>query len=517
MDTDDLIRLLDRWRSRKVLVVGDFMLDQYSYGNAERLSPDAPVPVLAVVRQEHKPGGSANVSLDLRALKCEVACVGVVGRDAAGKSLRKSLRDAGCDVSGLIEVSDRPTTVKHNLVGLAQHRHPQKMFRLDHEDKQPVDAATTRRLLAAVKAELPGTSVICLEDYNKGVLTEALCQGVVKLAKARRIPVLVDPAAISDYRKYTGVTSMTPNRFEVALACGERDVHDPPTWHRCATQLVRDLKMQSIVVTLDKHGALLLEKGRRPTLLPTQARAVYDPTGAGDMVLAMLAGALANDAHWLNAVQLANVAAGLEVEKFGVVPVELSEIHLAILLRRHEKLGKVRTLDQLLPEIAAHRSRGAKIAFTNGCFDILHAGHVSYLREARRKGDLLVVGLNSDASIRRIKGEGRPVNHQDDRLLVLSELQSVDYLILFDQDTPLDLIRAVQPDVLVKGADYKKSQVVGADIVERRGGEVALVPLVEGRSTTNIIGKIRGNEAPRLTPPTRATGSGVAGSPGRGG
>src|SRR5690606_10275628 len=268
-----------------------------------------------------------------------------------------------------------------------------------------------------------------------------LCQGLVRLARRAGVPVLVDPPATSDYSKFRGVTCMTPNRFEAALATRQnvRDLDDPGQWAACARKLVRDLDMESVVLTLDRHGALLMERGGKPVIVPTVARQVYDVTGAGDMVLAMLAAALANGADWPAAVALANIAAGLEVEKFGVVPIPLDEVLLALLRKRHEDLGKVRTVEQLLPELAAHRSQGKRVVWTNGCFDILHAGHVSYLRQARRTGDLLVVGLNSDASIRRIKGEGRPVNRQDDRVMVLSELESVDYIVVFDDDTPIDL------------------------------------------------------------------------------
>ena len=253
---------------------------------------------------------------------------------------------------------------------------------------------------------------------------------------------------------------------------------------------MRDLKLQTVVLTLDKSGALLLEKGKKPIAVPTEARSVYDVTGAGDMVISMLAATLANGADWPMAVNLSNVAAGLEVEKFGVVPIELDEILVALLQKQHQELGKIRTLDQLLPEVNAYRKQGKSIAFTNGCFDILHAGHVAYLRQAKAQGDILVLGVNSDRSIRKIKGKDRPVNKQDDRLMVLSELSSVDYVIVFDKDTPMNLLKAIKPDVLVKGGDYTKDKVVGHEFVESYGGKVTVVGLVEGRSTTNIIQKI---------------------------
>ncbi|MFA9477889.1 D-glycero-beta-D-manno-heptose 1-phosphate adenylyltransferase [Phycisphaerales bacterium AB-hyl4] len=492
MATRELISLLDRWKPKRIVVAGDFMLDRYAYGNAERLSPDAPVPVLAIVREEAKAGGAANVCLDLRALQCDVATLSVVGDDAAGLEMREALEEAGCDTQGLVIDSNRPTTVKHNFVGLAQHRHPQKMFRVDTEDKSPMSEEAIKQLLDMADQLLVGADMLCLEDYNKGVLSRAACQGLIERAKRRGVPVLVDPAAIDDYSKYRGATCITPNRTEAERATHRQDVgNDLEALTAMARSLKQQCALDTIVLTLDKAGALLLEADDQPQLVPTVARQVYDVTGAGDMVLAMLAAARANGADWRQSVALANTAAGLEVEKFGVVPITLEEVLLSLLQNDHAS-GKLRRLEHLLPELAAHRKQGKRIAFTNGCFDILHAGHVQYLRHAARHGDLLIVGVNSDDSIRRLKGPQRPVNQLDDRVLVLSELESVDYVVVFDDDTPMDLIETIRPDALVKGADYTREQVVGHEVVESYGGEVVLVPLVEGRSTTNIIEKVKG-------------------------
>jgi D-beta-D-heptose 7-phosphate kinase/D-beta-D-heptose 1-phosphate adenosyltransferase len=485
----DLIDRLDRWQTRRILVAGDFMLDRYAYGNAERLSPDAPVPVLQVERTESRPGGAANVCLDLAALRCDVACLGLIGDDEPGACLSQSLQDAGINTSGLIHSDTRPTTVKHNLVGLAQHRHPQKMFRLDTEDKRPLPLEVAEQLLQRADELLDGAAVLCLEDYHKGVLTEAVCRGLIDRAKRRGIPVFVDPAAIDDYSRYRGATCLTPNRTEGQRATGQTEPK------AMASTLKAQLELSHVVLTLDKSGALLLDDQDLFHAVPTVARSVYDVTGAGDMVLAMLAAARANGIDWVEAVALANVAAGLEVEKVGVVPIPLEEILLSLLQLHHAELGKVRPPEALFRELEAHRQQGQTIVFTNGCFDILHAGHVAYLRAAAKLGDLLVVALNSDDSIRRLKGDDRPVNHEADRLLVLSELQSVDYLVVFDQDTPIDLIGRIKPDVLAKGADYAKQQVIGHDVVEAHGGRVALIDLVEGRSTTNIIRKLGGPAA----------------------
>ncbi len=494
--TDDLIRFVDRWRPRKIVVAGDFMLDRYVHGNAERLSPDAPVPVLSVQKREHRPGGAANVCLDLRALQCEVACVGVAADDDAGRLIRTALREAGCDISGLLAEdgpAGRPTTVKENFVGLAQHRHPQRMFRVDEESREPISARTAASLAAAARTLLKGADVLCLEDYGKGVLTPELCATLIEAARKAGVPALVDPAATDDYARYAGATCITPNRTEAARATGlDPSITDDATLRKMGQTLLRKLRLNVVALTLDKQGMLLLEKGKPARHIPTQARAVYDVVGAGDMVLAMLAAAIANGADWPTAARLANTAAGLEVEKVGVVPIPLSEVLLSLLQQNHQQLGKVRDIEQLAVEAAAHRDQGHKIVFTNGCFDMLHAGHIHLLRQARAAGDLLIVAINSDASIRRLKGPNRPVNTEADRVLVLSELQSVDYIIVFEDDTPIPLLRRLKPDVLVKGGDYTHKQVVGYDIVEAYGGQVLRVPPVKGRSTTNMIAKIAG-------------------------
>ncbi|MEM1446288.1 MAG: bifunctional heptose 7-phosphate kinase/heptose 1-phosphate adenyltransferase [Planctomycetota bacterium] len=498
-----LLSLLDQWQPRRVLVAGDFMLDRYSFGYVDRLSPDAPVPVLDVKSTDDRPGGAANVCRDLVALRCEAVALGIVGDDTPGQDLSEAMRASGIDTAGLIAAENRPTTIKHNLVGLAQHRHPQKMFRLDVEDRAPLDDDTVEGLLDRAKQliEAGQIDVVCLEDYAKGVCTPRFCQGLISLAKQANLPVLVDPAAIADYTKYAGATAITPNRTEARLATA-RKPSNPDADLQEASDMARELQEQhdieQVVITLDRSGALLRDAHGQEHHVPTRARAVYDVTGAGDMVLAALAGAVANRADWPVAVALANLAAGLEVEKPGVVPIPLDDLLLEVLREQHETLGKARTLDQLLPELRAHRSAGKTIGFTNGCFDVLHAGHVQYLRSCAAHADLLVVGLNSDASISRIKsdkpGPPRPINAEDDRVLVLSELQSIDYVVVFEDDTPLSLIQAVKPDVLLKGADYTKDQVVGASEVASGGGRVELVPLVEGRSTTNILRKIGESE-----------------------
>ncbi len=344
-------------------------------------------------------------------------------------------------------------------------------------------------MLRKFEAAIADADLVCLEDYNKGLLTPALCQQVIATAARRGLPVLIDPANIPDYRKYAGATCLKLNRTETQKATG-LPADDEPQWAAAAQKLLSDLSLESVVVTLDKSGAYLATRDGTRRWLKTRARQVYDVTGAGDMVLSMLAVARAAGADWSEAVALANVAGGLEVEKFGSVPVTRDEVIQELLIEAHEHQGKERSLDRLAAELQRHRATGKRIVFTNGCFDLVHLGHVKYFQFAKAQGDLLVVGVNTDGSIRRLKGEKRPVIDEGDRLGVLEELESIDYLVRFDDDTPLRLIDAIRPDVLVKGADYRKEQVVGWDVVEAYGGRVALAPLVDGRSTSAVIRRI---------------------------
>ncbi|MBL0921396.1 MAG: D-glycero-beta-D-manno-heptose 1-phosphate adenylyltransferase [Phycisphaerales bacterium] len=498
---EPILAALGRWRTVRVAVVGDYMLDQLVYGDAERLSPDAPVPVLAVRDTQNRPGGAANVCLDLIAMRAEVRAVGLVGDDAEGRLLRDALGGAGVGVGGVTTDAARPTTLKRSLIGLAQHRHPQKMFRMDVEVRSPVFGQAEAALVRAALEAVEWAEVVCIEDYNKGVCSPAVCAAVIERARALGRPVLVDPASIEDYSKYRGATCVTPNRTEAELAAGRPapsgDGPDTlaPHWRALAHDLAARNDFEHVALTLDRHGALLLSRGRDAVHVPTVARKVYDVTGAGDMVLAALAAAVGNGVGWEDAVRFANAAAGLEVEIFGVEPIPLERIHHALLVDHNRLAGKSRTLAEAKIEAAAHRREGRKIVFTNGCFDLLHAGHIALLRHARTQGDVLIVGLNADESVRRLKGPERPVHNEKDRALVLGELASVDMVVVFEEDTPERLLRELRPDVLVKGGDYTVDKVVGREIVESYGGRIALAPMLEGRSTTGAIGKIRASRS----------------------
>ncbi len=484
-----LIELVEKLPGRTVVLVGDLMLDKYLYGDAERLSPEAPVPVLQFRREDARPGGAGQVAADLATLGAKVRVVSILGADDAGGQVKRLLGEMGCDLSGVVEVAERPTTSKVRLVGLAQHRHPQQMMRLDYEDGTAIGPALAERVLAAVDKALAGAHALCLEDYNKGLLPPAVCKKVIELARAAGVPVFVDPAAIKDYSKYAGASVITPNGTETTLASGMK-VTNEEEFKAAAEHFLETLNLEAVLLTLDKRGSYLATREGERRWLKTRERTVYDVSGAGDMVLAMVAAARASGAEWAEAATLGNVAGGLEVERFGSVPVTRAEIIEELLMEARQHLGKQRTMKELLPELQRHRAAGKKIVFTNGCFDLIHLGHVKYFQFAKRQGDLLVVAVNTDSSIRRLKGEKRPIIGEADRIGVLEELESIDYLVRFDADTPVELIEAIGPDVLVKGADYKKEQVVGWDFVEARGGCVALAPLVDGRSTSWVIERI---------------------------
>lgn len=491
----ELIERLAGWRGFRAVVVGDFMLDQLVYGDAERMTADAPVPVLDVRRTEQMAGGAANVCLNLIAMHGEVEAIGVLGDDPEGRALREELERAGVSPGGLLVDRDRPTTVKRNLIGLAQHRHPQKMFRLDFEKRTPLTDALVEALLERFDAAVGEADVVAIEDYGKGVCSERVCREVIERARRAGKPVLVDPASMDDFSRYRGATAVTPNRSEAERATRMREPEEGDVWEhhvRLARCLQESLSLEAVVLTLDRHGALLMERDTPPLAVPTVARTVYDVTGAGDMMLAALVAARANGLGWEDCVRFANTAAGLEVEVFGVKPIPFERIYQAALVEGRRLVGKKRTLAECLIEVSAARREKKTIVFTNGCFDILHAGHIRLLRRAAEFGDVLIVGLNSDESVKRLKGEGRPVHGEHDRVEVLSELESVGLVVVFEEDTPERLLEAIRPDVLVKGADYSRQDVVGGAFVESYGGRVELVDVLEGRSTSGAIERIRG-------------------------
>jgi D-beta-D-heptose 7-phosphate kinase/D-beta-D-heptose 1-phosphate adenosyltransferase len=493
----DLIDLVQHLGQPRVLVVGDVMLDRYVWGDAERISQEAPVILLHADRREERLGGASSVATMLRALGARVALAGVVGKDGDGGRLRQMLLDLGIDHEGVVVDPERPTTVKERYIGRAQQRHPQQMIRVDYETRRPLPEALAKELADVLGQQLRKADIVLVSDYDKGVCTPGLLTAVIAGAKACGVRVLADPLRGGDYRKYHGCSAITPNRLEAGLATG-RALATPAQALAAGAQLREQLDLEAAVITLDKEGMVLVHRDGRGQTFATRPRQVYDITGAGDMVLAVLGMALASGADYDPAIRLANIAGGLEVEKIGVATVTRDEI-LRDLLRTGEAAlagqlpgpEKVLSREALRQELESRRRLGQRVAFTNGCFDVLHAGHVQYLQEARAQADLLVVGLNGDAGVRALKGDDRPVNPVEARALVLAALQAVDYITVFDEPTPQALIELLCPDVLVKGADYRKDAVVGADFVEAHGGRVHLAALREGYSTTGLLQRLR--------------------------
>jgi len=489
---EKLLKTVTNLDSPKILLVGDFMLDVYIYGDALRISPEAPVPVLKVNKTEYRCGGAGSVATNLAALGAMPVCIGVIGDDQNGKILRERLIKAGADVSGLYTAPGRPTISKQRLIGLAQHRHRQQLFRIDEESTEPLSDEQYEKILQIYKDKLKLVCIVCLQDYDKGLLDSSLCKQMIQLAKQANKKVLVDPSLAGDYSKYAGATLITPNRSETSAAVGF-DIKTVEDGARAAEELAEKLKLKAVVITLDKEGAYLRTE-KESEIIPTRPRSVYDVTGAGDMILATLAIALAADCDYKTAVQLSNIAGGIEVEKFGAATVTIEEIINEIVGQKRGKSGKIRSIDSLLEELTWHRRQKETIVFTNGCFDVVHRGHTEFLKFCRSQADIVVVGLNSDSSVRTIKGPDRPINNQYDRAAVLAALETVDYITVFDEPDPLNLIKKVKPDVLVKGQDWAEKGVVGREFVESYDGKVVLAPLVEGKSSTATIEKMKSLE-----------------------
>ncbi|MCP3177567.1 bifunctional D-glycero-beta-D-manno-heptose-7-phosphate kinase/D-glycero-beta-D-manno-heptose 1-phosphate adenylyltransferase HldE [Desulfuromonas sp. KJ2020] len=483
MNYGEVEKLLESFENLSILVVGDLMLDEYLWGRSDRISPEAPVPIVNITGEDLRLGGAGNVANNLLSLGCRVRVASVLGEDADGRRLQELLQARRIEVDGLVWDSGRTTSRKSRILASNQ-----QMLRIDREVCTPISAADEERLLAKVRQMLPDVQGILLSDYLKGVLTEKVVQEIIALGLAAALPVVIDPKG-TDYRKYRGATLLTPNRKETQLASGIPMV-DESSLRRAGRQLFDELELEALVVTRSEEGMTLFLPNGQEEHFPTLAREVFDVSGAGDTVLASLGACLAAGVSVNQAARLSNLAAGIVVGKVGTSTVSPEEI-LEELSHQHKDSDlKIRSAASVKRLLESERQKGRAIVFTNGCFDLLHVGHVKYLQKARRLGDLLVLGLNSDASIRRLKGPKRPLIDQDERAHILAALDCIDYVVIFDEDTPLELIREVRPHILVKGGDYQADQVVGKDVVESYGGRVELITFVDGKSTTNIVEKI---------------------------
>jgi D-beta-D-heptose 7-phosphate kinase/D-beta-D-heptose 1-phosphate adenosyltransferase len=461
----------------RLWVIGDVMLDRYLVGSVDRVSPEAPVPVLLHRSTEDRLGGAANVAVNLGALGGLAALGGVLGSDEPGDCVLTLLQQAGVRTGGVLRPARAVTTTKQRAVCGSQ-----QLLRIDSEQRIQLTGAEVDAILDGLWSELPEPSVILVSDYAKGVISREFMQRL--FLRVGTIPVFVDPKG-RDYSPYVGAAVITPNEREAALAAGV-EIRDEASLREAAARLHRQLPGTAVLITQGAHGMTLLTEGGAPPLhSPAQARRVFDVTGAGDTALATLAMMRAFGLDWPDALHVANVAAGIAVSKIGTSPVYRSELLSA--LSREETCVKLIERSGLAELRRTTAELGQRLVFTNGCFDILHVGHLQVLERARQLGDVLIVAVNSDASVQRLKGDSRPINVQEERAAMLAGLSCVDFVTIFEEDTPLAAILACQPDVLVKGGDYSEATIVGAPEVRAAGGRVEVVPIVQGRSTTRVL------------------------------
>lgn len=472
-----MIELKDK--TPHILVVGDLMIDHYLWGKCERISPEAPVQVVAIDKETSVLGGAGNVVSNLSALGAKVDVMSVVGNDTNANELRSLMHEIDVKDDFLIIQYDRNTSKKSRIIASQQ-----QVVRYDRESTEDISSEAQEEILEKFQEQLSNYDVVLLSDYGKGVLTDALTRKLINFANGKEKKVLVDPKG-RDYTKYSGAYLLTPNKKE-AIVSSEIEIKDEESLYTAITKLKEQCRLSVSLITLSEDGIAIFDNELR--IHPTVAREVYDVTGAGDTVLASLGFSLACGYDIDNAVKFSNLAAGVVVGKLGSATATLNEIiEYESSLNKSTSDSHIKTLEEIELLSDELKKRGKKIVFTNGCFDIIHVGHVKYLEEAKSYGDVLILGLNSDESVSRLKGPSRPVNNEDDRAYILASLEAVDYVVKFYDDTPYELIKAVQPHILVKGGDYEGKEVVGQDIAD----ELRLVDFVDGKSTTKTIAKIK--------------------------
>ena len=479
---------MDRIRDKKphIAVIGDLMIDHYIWGECKRISPEAPVQVVSTHKESTVLGGAGNVINNLHSLDAKVSIFSVIGNDHHAHEISSLLSKSPLEETSIINEDSRVTTKKSRIIASNQ-----QVIRFDSETIDNISLTAQFALLEALKKNFFTYDVILLSDYGKGVLTPSLTQDIINLAKDFNKPVLVDPKGL-DYSKYKGATLLTPNKKEASLAT-QIEINDTASLQEAGFKLKNELDLDATLITLSEDGIALFEE--KMSTIPTVAREVYDVTGAGDTVLASLGVALASKLPLKEACEFANKAAAVVVAKVGSATVTLNEIEeYEHSLNKGQAESKIKDHTQITRISKRLKEQKRKVIFTNGCFDILHRGHASYLEKAKALGDVLILGLNSDESITRLKGESRPINNLEDRAFLLAALESVDYVVPFSEDTPYELIKLVQPNVLAKGADYQGKEVVGSDVAD----EVVLIDFIEGKSSSNLIAKMNQNKRDQL-------------------
>lgn len=479
-----LLEILPRLKDKKILVVGDIMLDEHIWTKVNRISPEAPVPVADVVSIVYTPGGAGNVANNIQALGGKAYLVGVVGKDSSKDKLFRALRERGIGTDRIIVDEGRPTTLKSRIMA-----HGQQVVRVDREKKDPLSNRLSQRVLESAKSIIHEVDALLISDYDKGVVTSKVARNLIVMAKEQGKIVSIDPKG-TDYQKYKGATIVTPNRGELEIVT-KMVIADEPSLVKAGQRLLEELKTEFTLVTKGEEGMSLFEREGKITHIPAVASEVYDVTGAGDTVVATVTLALAAGAEIRQAAELSNRAAGAVVRKVGTATVTRKELEEIIRYQRGEKVNrKIRSLDELKQISKRLEKEGKKVVFTNGCFDLLHIGHIKYLQKAKEFGDVLIVGVNSDDSVKKIKGEKRPFLPEEERMQILAALECVDYVTIFSESLPNKIIEILKPNVHVKGGDYQPGELPEAKLVESYGGKVVVVGEVKGKSTTNLVNQI---------------------------
>jgi D-beta-D-heptose 7-phosphate kinase/D-beta-D-heptose 1-phosphate adenosyltransferase len=464
-----------------ILVVGDLMIDHYLWGSCERISPEAPVQVVDIAKETTVLGGAGNVINNLNTLGAKVSVASVIGDDENGRELLEMLKEIAVDSSNIAKQSGRKTSKKSRVIAVSQ-----QILRYDKESKEDITKESEQKILESLKSTISSYDMVILSDYGKGILTDTLSQSIIKLANTNSIRVLVDPKG-SDFSKYRGAYLLTPNKKEAILATNI-DIRDEISLKLALEKLKEECDLGISLITLSEDGIATLDK--EVEVFPTVAKEVFDVTGAGDTVIASIAYALSSGKSIQETAAFANLAAGVVVGKIGSATVSMDEVEeYEASLHKSTSDAHIKSFQEIEALVKRSKELGKKVVFTNGCFDILHVGHVKYLQIAKSFGDILIVGLNSDASVSRLKGPTRPVNIAEDRAYLLAALEAVDFVVPFEDDTPYELIKMIAPDVLVKGGDYEGKTVVGTEF----SGELKLVDFVDGKSTTKTIQKIQGS------------------------
>jgi len=479
-----MINIINNFNNCRILVVGDIMIDEYVWGDVDRISPEAPVQVVHVKRETSTLGGAGNVVNNISALKAKISIVGIAGSGLNSDRLIKMFENIGADCNGIIRDENRSTTLKTRIIAANQH-----VLRIDRESRLQISDSLANKLLKYVEEKISDIDLLIISDYGKGLLTGKVLSGLISIASKNDKISIVDPKGL-DFSKYVGASIITPNRKEAAIASGI-DIQDRGNLIKAGEKLIETLKLKRLLITCGKDGMMLFEYNKPTLQIQTQAKQVYDVSGAGDTVVAVMGLSLASGASYRDASYLANAAAGIVVGKLGTATISQDELKAALDIDKNIVPGKFQELSRLSSLTDEMRIRGKKIVLTNGCFDLLHAGHIEFLSASKNLADVLIVALDDDKSVQKLKGEGRPVISENERIRIMSALDCVDYVTVFSTEELDKLLKIIRPDILTKGSNYTHDIVTGKGIVESQGGRVSLIPVTEPISSSMIIKKIK--------------------------